>query len=69
MKEIPETYIKAALYGSYYFLKDHMLMSCPIKADGEPDVESIGPVDMSNLDDDAYDHIWNIGITLEDVEE
>jgi hypothetical protein len=70
MNELPETYVKSALYGKFYFLNDSILMSCPIKADGKPDVESITPVDMSALDDDdEYDNVWNISITLEEIAE
>jgi len=69
MKELPETYVKSALYGNYYFLNDSMLMSCPFKTDGKPNLESIDLVDMSELDEHDYDNIWNIGITLEDIAE
>lgn len=69
MNELPETYIKSALYGNYYFLIDSMLMSCPINKDGMADTTSIGPVDMSTLDDFDYDNVWEIGITLENIAE
>jgi len=69
MKELPETYIKSALYGNYYFLNDSMLSYCPMKTNGEPDVESIDLVDMSVLDDTDYDNVWSIAITLEDIAE
>lgn len=77
MEELPETYVKSALYGRFYFLNDESyvqqaihysrLLSCPIKADGKPDLESIAPVDMSDLDDTDYDNIWNISMTLEEI--